>query len=282
MYEDDNDYLAELPMSEIFADQDFNCRGPIAPIDVVELANSIKSEGLLQPVIVSEMTESEMEIHIGYKYKLLAGFRRHRAHMVIPLDTIKCVVKPPVDSLRARIINLTENLNRQDLNILQEANALEKMMLEGLTEVQTAEQLGKTRGWVQVRFMLLKLPVEIREEAGAGFLTQSQIRSLYTIKQKHGIKECMVAAKEFKEAKARGRTITQSKKVGKAKSQKKVRSRPEIFEMQEYIFDQIGNNLATRALAWAAGEISDAELHITVSQWAMENVERVYRIPEFE
>jgi len=70
-----DDKFVQMPMSDIYVDEDFNCRKRITPIDVVDLAKDIKKNGLLQPVIVSIQSD-EQQAENGKSYRLIAGFRR--------------------------------------------------------------------------------------------------------------------------------------------------------------------------------------------------------------
>lgn len=275
-----NDFVAQtVPMDSVFADQDFNCRGKITPIDVVDLAKDIQRNGLIQPIVVCKMDAVWME-ETDCTYNLLAGFRRHMAHRVNKMDNINTVIREQMSSIDARVFNLAENLQRKDLNILQEAQAIEKLKLEGLTEPQTAEYLGTSRGWVQIRFMLLMMPNEIKEGAAAGIFTQTQIRALYTIKQRDGIDQCFIAAKEMKEAKARGRTIIKVSTAKTDPTKKKIRIKIEINELQDRVRTEIGNNIITQILGWTSGSVNDAEIHYAIKEFAAKNG-LSYRLPDF-
>ena len=74
--------IVELPISKIHADEEFNCRGPISPMEVMDLAESIREKGLLQPVVVMEYDQAEKE-RTGYDYLLIAGYRRYTAKVKI-------------------------------------------------------------------------------------------------------------------------------------------------------------------------------------------------------
>ena len=175
-----------------------------------------------------------------------------------------------MDEINARYFNLSENIQRKDLNVLQEAQALKVLKDLGVSEVEAADKLGKTRGWIQIRYLLLKLPDPIQKEVAAGFINQTQVRELYTVKLREGEDKCFEAAKQIKEAKQRGRTI--SVKPKGPQNSKRHRKRGEIFQMMEHIQDSgIGNGLWTRALAWAAGEISDQDFDATLRVYAADN-----------
>ena len=132
----------------------------------------------------------------------------------------------------ARFMNLSENTQRTDLNILQEARALQRLYELGVPEPDVAERLGKSRGWVQIRFILLKLPEEIQEECAAGILTHKQIRDVYTHYRADGKDAAFEIVKKLKDAKLRGGKTIRAQKKPKPNARRH-RKRPEIFEMME-------------------------------------------------
>lgn len=171
----DPDRIYDLPMKEIYADLTFNCRGHIDPASCAELAKDIKNKGLVQPVMVQPYDKVP-----GKKFRIVMGHRRHMAHQINHAETIRAIVKEGLSDLDARVLNICENIQRQDLNILQEAMSIDSLRRGGWNELQTADKIGMSRGWVQVRFMLLDLPIEIQHEAAAGLIPQSAIRKAWT------------------------------------------------------------------------------------------------------
>ena len=109
-----------------------------------------------------------------------------------------------------------------------------------------------TRGWVQVRMMLLELPKEVQEEANVRLINQTQIRDLYTL-MINGMPDTCLFDEVKKHTRQAGKSSVTSKHV---------RSRSEIFTMIKHLLDNDFEGLPTRALAWAAGEISDLELFV--------------------
>jgi ParB family chromosome partitioning protein len=270
--------LVYIPLDDIDDDYRLNCRGKITPIDVVDLAKDIALRGLIQPIAVSKYDEAK-KFETGKQWRLLAGFRRFMAHKINKATKIECVIRQIDNELDALTFNLAENIKRKDLNILQEAKAIERLRRLGVPEQEAAERLDASRGWVQVRFMLLGLPEEIQQEAAAKVITQENIRQLYTIYHKTGDKEQIFAAvRQLKEAKSRGRIIKITANKEQAKRQKKHRKRPEIFELMEHLQETVGNGLHTRVLAWAAGEISEEDLYYSIKVYA-DDRGLSYRIP---
>lgn len=250
-----------LPVKEIWADPDFNCRGHIAPIDVVDLAKDIEAHGLQQPISVKPLDNGEK-----YKYKVITGHRRHKAFEVMKRETIPCIINATISESDALILNLGENLHRKDLNIMQEAKALERLKLSGFSVLDVSRQLSKSTTWVNVRYMLLELPDVIREAAAAGYITQVQIKDLHEL---NDIKQQIEMAKKIKAAKARGEKSPKILKKKRNMFKAKAREPEDIFFMQDHIQNAIGNNFGTRCLAWAAGEISDLELYKDIKAIAL-------------
>lgn len=261
--------VENIPLKDIHCDEEFNCRGKIIPMDVQSLAQDIERQGLIQPVTIAPYSEEKIK-ETGKKYRLIAGYRRFTAHRVLERDTIEAIVrKDMMNDIDARFYNLAENLQRADLDVLQEAKALKKLKDIGIGEYDCAERLGASRGWVQIRYMLLDLPKEIQLAVQAKLITQTHVRELYSVLRKGGETACFEAAKKIKEAKAKGKVISVNPKPKPAA--KRHRKRPEIFEMLDHVIENTGTGLHTRCLAWAAGEISDIDLYESIKVHALEN-----------
>jgi ParB/RepB/Spo0J family partition protein len=261
--------LKELKISDIHDDESFNCRGKITPIDVVDLAKDIKENGLHQPIVVS-LYDTAQQALTGKLYRVLAGFRRLMAHRVNGSTTISAIIKPPMSELEALKVNLSENIQRASLTILQEALAIKRLKEYGLTENETAQQLGASRGWVQVRFMLLYLPEEVQKEAAVGYISQTQIRELYTFYKQTGSKEQLFdVVKKIKEGKERGQKVKVAKTKEQTLNEKRLRPRSEIFAMMEQIQEsELGNGIWTRSLAWCSGEITTGQYFQSLQKYA--------------
>lgn len=278
--------IHDIPLNEILFDQEFNCRGKIAAIDVVDLVNDIRTRnGLIQPVTVTPLDDDRAK-KTGCKYLLVAGYRRYMAHRVLVWDKIDSIIRTDmVDQEQACLFNLSENLQRKDLNVLQEAKAIQRLHDLGVSEVDTATKLNKSRGWVQVRYMLLKLPKEVQNEVAGGFIPQSGIRDLFTVLRYGNEEKCFEAARKIKDAKLSGRKAQLDSLKKKKLSNKRHRKRAEIFEMMNHMMEFLPAGLYSRCLAWCAGEISDMDLYETIhehceSEGTKNN--RVYMIPSQE
>lgn len=280
---DMNQYQAiAIPMSEIFSDDEFNCRGQISHLDVKDLAKDIQDNELQFPIAVQPADDVTGGLPAGKKWRIIAGHRRFKAFQVLKRETIPAMVKSGLNEVRARVYNLAENLQRAELNILQEARALQKLKDLGLVQEDAAKAIGRTRSWVQVRYNLLELPDVIQQEAAAGILNQAQIKQLYSLKDQ-GAEAQYEAVRAIKNALLRGEkgiSVAKPPKVDPYK--KRRRAKNEVQEMMKHIGkDGPGYGLATRCLAWANGEISTAELYLDIKAECTRKC-KFYRVPVVE
>jgi ParB/RepB/Spo0J family partition protein len=269
--------ITYIPLKDIHVNENFNCRGAIAPIDVVDMIKSIEADGLIQPVAVRRYDEKQRKL-FGYEFGLIAGFRRTTAFKVMKRDKIPCIVHEGITDVSARVINLKENLARKDLNILQEAKSIEQFKAMGFSRQWIAEQTGQSLGWVQTRVMLLDLPSDIQECAAAGILNQAHIRDLYTIKDPN---KRIEAVKAIKNAKARGEgTAIITKALVRTGSTMKQRTRTEMFLLQDEIVKVTGHNILTRLLGWTGGVVNDYDWYLDLQTYIRDVYGIEYVIPE--
>lgn len=137
-----------------------------------ELVDSIKEKGVIQPVLVRPTKEG---------YELIAGERRLQAAKTVGLDRVPAIVKDVVDS-EALEIALIENIQRQDLNPIEEADAYQRLIKEfNLTQESLAKEVGKDRATVANTLRLLKLPLKIQEEVSIGTISMGHARAILSI-----------------------------------------------------------------------------------------------------
>ena len=134
-----------------------------------ELAQSIKENGVIQPIIVRQSPV------IGYE--ILAGERRYRASLLAGLKSIPAVVKQLSDQ-EMMIQSIIENLQRENLNPIEEARAYESLVEKGFTHAEIADKMGKSRPYISNSIRLLSLPEQILSEVENGKLSQAHARSL--------------------------------------------------------------------------------------------------------
>lgn len=134
-----------------------------------ELAQSIKENGIIQPIIVRQSPV------IGYE--ILAGERRYRASLLAGLTSIPAVVKQLSDQ-EMMVQSIIENLQRENLNPIEEARAYESLVEKGFTHAEIADKMGKSRPYISNSIRLLSLPEQILSEVENGKLSQAHARSL--------------------------------------------------------------------------------------------------------
>lgn len=254
----DSNRVYQIPLMDVEADSDWNCRGHIDPMSLIELAESIDTMGLQQPVIVMPNIPRSGEYR---QFKLVAGYRRYAAHRMKNKATIDAVIKIGLNETDARVLNLTENLQREQLNIKQEAHAINHLRF--LTQEDIMQRLGKSRGWVQTRMYVLRLPDDLQDEAAMGNMSVSEIRNCAMLQSNEDKYEYY---RQLKAAKLKGNVKLVDPKRIENRSGRALRSGAEIEEMIEHVHGQFGHNIGTRLLAWAAGNIDLVDLEKSLAE----------------
>ena len=147
-------------------------RRRFAEAELEALAQSIREKGILQPLLVRSLTATETD------FELIAGERRWRAAQRVGLHEVPIIIRQISDS-EALEIALIENLQREDLSPLEEAEAYRRLIDEfGRTQAGLAEALGKSRSHVANTLRLLALPAPVRHRVDAGELSAGHARAL--------------------------------------------------------------------------------------------------------
>jgi ParB family transcriptional regulator, chromosome partitioning protein len=163
--------VLEIDIQEVRA----NPRQPRTQFDseaLRELADSIKEQGLLQPILVRPVSGG---------YEVVAGERRLRACQLLGLDTVRAIVRTLSDAQMLEMA-LVENLQRQDLNPIEKAIACKRLVDEsGLTQADAAKRLGKDRSTLANLLRLLELDKEIQELVSAGAISAGHAKALLSL-----------------------------------------------------------------------------------------------------
>ncbi|MBB6600429.1 ParB/RepB/Spo0J family partition protein [Luteimonas sp. MC1825] len=166
------DTLRTLPVDAL-APGKYQPRRSMDPDKLTELAESIKAQGVIQPIVVRQLPDRT--------YEIIAGERRWRASRQAGLAEIPAVVRE-VDDRTVVAMALIENIQREDLNPLEEAQALQRLIDEfDLTHAQAAEAVGRSRAAVSNLLRLLELPPAIRALLEAKRLEMGHARALLTL-----------------------------------------------------------------------------------------------------
>ncbi len=138
------------------------------------LSESIRANGLLQPILVRKK---------GFGYELIAGERRLRACRIAGLKTVSCIVND-CDEKQSAIFAMLENLQRQDLQLFEEAEGIQRLIAEwGVTQEEAASRLGKSQSTLANKMRLLRLSPEQRKKITEAGLTERHARALLRITQ---------------------------------------------------------------------------------------------------
>jgi ParB family chromosome partitioning protein len=148
---------------------------------LAELAESIRAQGVVQPIVVRPL--GEPDDRGAQRYEIIAGERRWRAAQQAGLREIPAVIRRIPDDA-AIAMALIENIQREDLNPLEEARALERLISEfGLTHLQAAQAVGRSRAAVSNLLRLLELPAEVCERLARGEIEMGHARALLGLPQ---------------------------------------------------------------------------------------------------
>lgn len=204
-----------------------------------ELASSIKQSGVFQPIIVRKSSVKG--------YEIIAGERRFRASKLAGKETIPAIIRE-FDEERMMQIAVLENLQREDLNPLEEAEAYEMLMKNlDLTQVELSEKLGKSRPYIANYLRLLTLPKVVKDLVQKESLSMGQARTLLGLKKKEDI--LVVANRAIKEGltvRQLEQIVTQMNDIPKKELVKKKELQPKphyIRESEERLMDKFGTSV---------------------------------------
>lgn len=164
--------LKRLPLDQI-GPNPYQPRKTFDPDKLAELAESFKSRGMLQPILVKRDAAG---------YLLVAGERRFRAAKMAGLTTVPALILEDIDQTEMLQIALIENLQREDLNPIETAQAYQSLIDDcHVTQAQLAERVGKNRTSVANTLRLLSLPQNIRQLLAEGKLTEGHARAILSV-----------------------------------------------------------------------------------------------------
>lgn len=229
----------KIPMGKIVTNP-YQPRKKMDQEKMKELVQSIKEHGLIQPVVVRKK---------GEKYELVAGERRFRAALASRLKEIPAIVLKVEDGQMLEIA-LIENLQREDLNCLEEAEAYKTLIEKfGLTQEKIAEKIGKSRPVIANTLRLLNLPEEIKEMLQEKVVSPGHARLLLSLEEKSvqlklagEVKDKKLSVRELENK------IAQIEKMKKqvldgSKNYRKAVVDPYIIEMQENLSQRLGTRV---------------------------------------
>lgn len=174
---DENSLSRDIPIELIDNDPD-QPRRSFDDKSLEELAQSIRTHGIMQPLIL---------MRTGDRYRIIAGERRYRAARLAELKLIPAIIRD-VDRQNALELALIENLQREDLNPMEQAAALNRLVEEhNLTQAQAAERVGMSRSTVANLIRLLNLPEDVAELVANGRLSAGHAKALMSLGDRNAI-----------------------------------------------------------------------------------------------
>lgn len=221
---------------------------------LLDLAESIKEYGLLNPITVSKL---------GDEYEIIAGERRYRASKLIGLKEIDAIIKT-LEQRDIEVLSLIENVQREDLSSIEEANAY-KILADsyGLTQDEIAKKMGKSRSYIANTIRLLKLNNDEKKALEAGDLTSSQARSLLAVKDE---KKRAKAMDDYINKKT---VVREVEKIAKNKKEKLPNLDQILFDdYEEKLMDKLGS----RVKIDKAGEV----YKVTIDCFSIDDIEKLY------
>ena len=242
---DDNPVnIGTLPIEQIQANKQ-NPRSIFSEDELVDLANSIKEKGILQPIIVRQRDNNE-------SYEVIAGERRWRAAQIAQLDNVPVIIKNLTDD-DALEIAIIENVQRSNLNPIDEASGYKRLLdIYNYTQDDLSRVIGKSRSYVANILRLSNLPIKVQELLSSGKLTIGHARALISSNNPEKLASIVIS---------RGLSVRQTenliKSTGLPSSKKTAKSLkdPNIKNLEELITDSLGLKVEIQTKDNVAGKV---------------------------
>ncbi|KJH79822.1 ParB/RepB/Spo0J family partition protein [Stutzerimonas stutzeri] len=223
--------LQQLPL-DIIQRGKYQPRRDIDPVTLDELTHSIRSQGVMQPIVVRSIGSG--------RYEIIAGERRWRASQQAGLEKIPALVRDVSDEA-AIAMALIENIQREDLNPIEEAVALQRLQQEfQLTQQQVADAVGKSRVTISNLLRLIALPEEIKTLLSHGDLEMGHARALLGLpaeQQVDGARHVVARGLTVRQTEALVRQWLNSSEGSKAET----RNDPDIVRLEQRLAERLGS-----------------------------------------
>ena len=231
-------------------------RQEVSEKELGELTRSIKEKGFIQPIVVREVD--------GGIYEVVAGERRYQAAKSLGLKEIPTIIKE-LDDKDAFILAIVENLQRQDLNPIEEAQAFKRLIEDFKFSLETIAQfVSKDKTTVVNTLRLLKLPDKIKEALGKGIITRTQARTIL------GVEKLQAQEKLFHQILKEGLSVREIEEKVRLVSKKKKKIDPFIVEVEERLQKLLGTKVKVFNKRNNRGRI-------VVEYYSLEDLERIIK-----
>lgn len=202
---------------------------------IVELADSIQEHGLIQPIVLRKA---------GKGYEIVAGERRWRACRKAGLKEVPCIIKELNDE-ENMLIAIIENMQREDLNPIEEAEGLNQMIVTyGLTQAEVSKSVGKSRPYITNVLRLLKLPEEVRVMVSNGELSSGHARAIVGVSGKAAqIKIAEKIVKEGLSVRETEKLIKEADAPAKRPAKRKAEKNADVKRVEEDLKAVLGTRV---------------------------------------
>jgi ParB family chromosome partitioning protein len=212
-----------------------------------QLAESIKQSGIIEPLIVCPLASGN--------YEIVCGERRWRAAQLVSLQQVPVIIKQ-LDEQQKHLLSLVENIQRQDLDPIEEASAYKSLMTEfNLTQEQISILVGKDRSVIANTIRILSLPQQVLEYIEDGLITAGHARSLASIKDENTIIDIANKIVNDKLTVRDVELIVKTLKSKKPGSKKLIVSIPEVIELQKQLSELLGTKVVIKPSSNTKGKI---------------------------
>lgn len=247
-----------IPLKDIYFDASFNSRDEFTIHSIVTLAKSIETDGLQMPIVVQPY-------HVR-KYRIVSGHRRYCAFQYLKRTEIPAQIRTDLTPFEAKLVNLLENIEREDVNIMEEASAIRRLYPSKINVTTIAASVHKPTNWVETRLKLLKTTKEVQEAARAGRLEEADVRKIikYPNETQNKVLTRILHSKREKRT-----------KKPKPQRRPKNQTRPTTKEITDVILTMLDASvvgIGPRVAAYCLGTISKEAL--------MEDITRLAEITE--
>ena len=246
-----NDTLTSLPLTQLQPGK-YQPRTHMDAASLNDLAASIKAQGIIQPILVRKVSSAggagSATAASGDKYEILAGERRFRAAQIAGLNEVPVALRDVSDEA-ALAIALIENIQREDLNALEQAQGIKRLVDEfGMTHEQAAQAVGRSRSATTNLLRLLQLPKPVQDMLHAGELDMGHARALLPLDAAGQLQ----AAREIKEkglsvraAEALAHNLLAGKTIGaKRKGKTVLKNSKDTQRLEEELSERLGTTVA--------------------------------------
>lgn len=251
-----NKAIVRIPLEKIYA-RDDQPRKNFDDKSLEGLSQSIEKYGLLNPIVLKKN---------GIRYEIIAGERRFRASKLLGLKEIDAIIKN-VDTKDIDILSIVENVQREDLSGLEEANAYNELSKNyGMTQDEIAKTVGKSRSYIANTLRLLKLDENSKKELEEGNISSSQARTLLSIKDEDDRQKSLY---DFKNKKTNIRKVEKISSKNNKKNQKEDNLDRILFEdFEEKFIDLLNSKVEIKK--------NNETYRVTIDCFSIEEIENLY------